>query len=90
MSLRATIYIRQLRYEEAKNVLLRELDRAFCAGYEEVEIIHGIGTYTLRKMAEQELKKLDYVDPIPAQMNPGSLVVRLLIPNKSELKKYME
>lgn len=79
-----------MRFDEARNKLLSELDKHFFAGQPEVEIIHGIGNYVLRNMVLAELKKLDYVRIQDAGFhpNPGSLKVTLLGPEKSVLDRY--
>jgi len=85
----AQIYIRQMRFEEARQKLLQEIENHFFAGHSEVEIIHGIGNYILRRMAEQELGKLDYVRLSDSyQSNPGSLRVTLLTPDPGILESY--
>lgn len=86
----AQIYIRQMRFDEAKQKLLGEIDRLFFAGESEVEIIHGIGNYILRNMALAELAKLDYVrvNSDNFNPNPGSLKVTLLIPDPGVLQSY--
>lgn len=89
MANRVTIYIRKLRYQEAKNRLLHELDKAFANGYLEAEIIHGIGTYTLRKMVEEEIAKLDYVRPCSHQPNPGAYHVQFLQIPDDLRKEYL-
>lgn len=87
-----TIYIRKLRYNEAKTKLLRELDKAFVNCESEVEIIHGIGTYTLRKMVETEIDKIEYAEIImhDARLNPGALRVKLLSVDPGIMKKYID
>ncbi|HNE20768.1 MAG TPA: Smr/MutS family protein [Turneriella sp.] len=85
----AQIYIRQMRFDDARQKLLREIERHFFAGESEVEIVHGIGDYILRKMAEQELSKLDYVRMGDSyHTNPGSLRVTLLTPDPGLLDSY--
>ena len=86
----AQIYIRQMRFDEARNKLLSEVERLFFAGESEAEIVHGIGNYVLRKMAISELKKLDYViiDESGFNPNPGSLKIRLMIPDPGILERY--
>ena len=82
------IYIRKLRYEEAKRLLIREIESFFYQGVEDVSIVHGVGDYILRNMVLQELAKIDYVQILEqAHFNPGSLKVRLLIPPKEVLKR---
>lgn len=85
-----SIYIRKLRFEEAQSKFLRELDSYFVQGIEEIEVIHGIGQHILRRMVEQEVEKLDYVEivqqPLP---NPGALKLKLLVPPKHERDQYL-
>jgi dsDNA-specific endonuclease/ATPase MutS2 len=84
------IYIRQMRYEEARTKLLAEIESLFFAGTPEVEVVHGIGNYILRRMAEKELSHLDYVEILSPGFyaNPGSMRVRLLIPDPGTLQSY--
>ena len=84
------IYIRQMRFDEARNKLLSEIEKFFFAGESEVEIVHGIGNYILRKMVITELAKLDYVrvEDSGFNPNPGSLKVRLLTPDPGIMKTY--
>jgi dsDNA-specific endonuclease/ATPase MutS2 len=90
-NMRPVIYIRKLRFEEARAKLLREIEHHFFAGASEVEIVHGIGDYVLRRMAEQELKKLDYVSITEVtNPNPGSLRIKLLVPDPGVLESYRE
>lgn len=90
MSALPEIYIRQMRYDEARNKLLAEIERLFFAGESEVEVVHGIGNYILRKMAVTELGKLDYVSISDSGFNPnpGSLKVRLLVPDPGRMDTY--
>jgi dsDNA-specific endonuclease/ATPase MutS2 len=90
MSLFKEIYIRRLRFDEAKHKLLSDLEHLFFQGVTDVEIVHGIGNYVLRNMAIEELKKLDYVafDDISFNPNPGSLKIRLLTPDQGLLETY--
>lgn len=86
-----TIYIRKLRFEEARRKFLREIEQAFLAGESEVEVIHGIGTYTLRRMVEDEAGRLDYVyvQDTTGHLNPGSVRLTLLSPGQDMLNKYL-
>jgi dsDNA-specific endonuclease/ATPase MutS2 len=90
MSYLPQIYIRQMRYDEARNKLLQEIEKFFYQGVSELEIVHGIGNYILRRMAEKELAALDYVQILEAGYypNPGSMRVRLLIPDPGVLETY--
>lgn len=84
------IYIRQMRFDEARNKLLADIEKFFFAGETEVEIVHGIGNYILRKMVIAELAKLDYVriNDSGFNPNPGSLKVQLLSPDPGILETY--
>jgi dsDNA-specific endonuclease/ATPase MutS2 len=85
----AQIYIRRMRFDEARQKLLQDIEHLFFAGESEVEIVHGIGDYVLRRMAEQELSKLDYVRMSDSyHTNPGSLRVTLLTPDLGLLDSY--
>jgi len=76
-----------MRYEEARIFFRAELEKFFFRGFELVEVVHGVGTYTLRNMILDEIHNLDYVNIIDSH-NPGSLLLELLVPDKSALKKY--
>lgn len=82
-----TIYLRKLRYEEARSKLLSELEKAFMAGETCVEVVHGIGTYTLKKMVEKEVAQIDYVDILESQ-NPGSALLEVYPPEPHILRQY--
>lgn len=78
-----------MRFDDARQKLLQEIETHFFAGAAEVEIVHGIGDYVLRRMAEAELSKLDYVRISEAcHTNPGSLRVTLLTPDPGLLESY--
>ncbi len=79
-----------MRFDEARNKLLSEIERLFFAGESEVEIVHGIGNYILRKMVLLELAKLDYVSISDSGFNPnpGSLKVKLLVPDPGVFNTY--
>ena len=84
------IYIRKLRYEDAKKKLLQEIESLFLKGAERVRIIHGVGEHILRKMAVQELSRLDYIEIIEdenIQKNIGQLEIRLLLPDPELLRQ---
>lgn len=86
-----TIYIRKLRYEEARQKFLQEIEHAFYQGISEVEIIHGVGTYTLRNMLLKEIKRIDYISISNEwNSNPGSLKVLLAVPDAGLMKKYID
>lgn len=86
-----TIYIRKKRFEEARTLFLKEIEKAFTKGEREVEVIHGIGEHILRKMVLNECSKIDYVRVQESHFhsNPGVLKLELLIPDPSLLKKYL-
>ena len=75
-----------MRYHEAKSYFRTELEKYFYRGCEVVEVVHGIGTYTLRNMILEEIKHLDYVNIIESS-NPGSLLLELLVPENNVIKK---
>lgn len=54
------IRIRKMKYENARNLFLRELDHAFCNGYLEVKVLHGIGQEILKKMVYNEVENITY------------------------------
>jgi len=86
------IYIRKLRFSEAKDKFLKEIESCFAKGIDIVEVIHGIGTYTLRNMVIEEVKNLDYVDFLhepEITFNPGSIKLVIQIPDKSRLNQYL-
>lgn len=82
------ITIRKLRYEEAKIKLEREMNEAFLAGEEFVDILHGIGEGVLKRMAEEYVtgsgfSRLVQSDPLFRQ-NPGITMVQLFPPQFSK------
>lgn len=79
-----------MRFDEARNKLLSEIEQHFFAGEREVEIIHGIGNYVLRNMTLAELAKIDYVriNSNSFNPNPGSLKVDLLVPDPGTMATY--
>ncbi|MDF3819425.1 Smr/MutS family protein [Leptospira sp. 96542] len=86
-----TIYIRQLRFEEARTKLERELNDAFMDGESFVEILHGIGEGILRKMALEYVGSCDFLklverDPM-IRTNPGSTLVEILAPSKEYINR---
>lgn len=86
------IYIRQMRYEEARAKLLQEIEMAFADGIEILEIVHGIGSYTLAQMVKRECQKIPYLvlKEDLFYFNPGSVRYEVLIPHKDKLKTYLE
>jgi hypothetical protein len=82
-----------MRYDEARALLVAELDRAFMDGVERVTVLHGIGDGILRKMVIDVAGSLDYAEVVPVDphaigKNPGVTVLHLLIPGRALLKKY--
>ncbi len=77
------IYIRRLTYLDAKKKLLEDIEYLFFRGHTRAKVIHGIGTYTLRKMVVKEISKIDYVKIIenPFSNNLGELEIELLVPD---------
>jgi len=81
-----TITIRQLRFEEARIKLEREMNDAFMAGEEFVEVLHGIGEGILKRMAIDYVESCDFLklverDPM-IRTNPGTTLVQVLSPSK--------
>lgn len=85
------IYIRKLRYEEAKIKLEREIHSAFMEGETFVEVIHGIGEGKLKQLTIEFAQSTDFLkiyDPGDfVQTNPGSTKLEILSPTKNYLKK---
>jgi DNA mismatch repair protein MutS2 len=57
----SSIMVRGLTVDEALPDVERYLDQAYRAGYDQVTVIHGRGTGTLRKVVQELLKSLPYV-----------------------------
>ena len=79
---RYPIYLRQLRYYEAEEKLIKEIDQAFVKGYSQVEVIHGLSGGTLRKLTRTVAEAHPLVESImPFQSrlhhNPGSTILIL-------------
>jgi DNA-nicking Smr family endonuclease len=87
------VYIRKMRFEEARRKLERELDKAFLEGETLVEVVHGVGEEVLKKMTIEFVSSRDYlrIFQVPSfiHQNPGSTKVEILSPSKKDLKKYM-
>lgn len=84
-----TIYIRQMRYEEARIKLDRELNDAFMDGETFVEIMHGIGEGVLKRMAIDYVTSCSFLklverDPM-FRGNPGATLVEVLAPSREYL-----
>lgn len=88
------IRIRQLRYEEAREKLEREIQEAYVAGETYIEILHGIGEGILKKMAIDYVNSQDYLRllerPAMLRQNPGTTQVEILTPPPDLLKKYLK
>ena len=56
-----SIMVRGMTTDEALPDVERYLDQAYRAGYDQVAVIHGRGTGTLRKAVQELLKTLSYV-----------------------------
>ena len=86
----STIYLRKLRVAEARRTLLKELDAYFMKGINNVDIVHGVGTYTIRNMVREEITKIDYAVIVEDdyQQNYGITRVKLLCPSEDILKSY--
>lgn len=87
----ASIYIRKMRFQEAKEKFLQDIEKLFCQGIEEVEVIHGVGEYVLRNMVEKEIESIDYVELLQQAIpNPGALRLKILVPPKETMARYFE
>lgn len=58
------IYIRQLPYEEAELILIKELDQYYLQGVSRIRIVHGKGKGILKKMVWDYLSKQYFVKKI--------------------------
>lgn len=86
-----TIYIRKMRFEEAKLKLEREINDAFMDGESYVEIVHGIGEGILKRMAVDYVESCDFLklldrDPM-FRGNPGATQVEILAPSKEYINR---
>ena len=84
-----TIIIRKLRFEDAKQKFLTELEQAFFKSHSQIEVLHGIGNYTLRDMVWNEIHKIDYADVRKHFFNPGISIIELHLPDEEILRKYI-
>lgn len=86
------IVIRKKRWQEARSIFLKEIEFHLSKGTQEVEVLHGIGDYILRKMVIAEVEKIDYVEilftPEGVRPNDGVLRLKILMPDKSRLDNY--
>jgi dsDNA-specific endonuclease/ATPase MutS2 len=85
------ISIRQMRYEEARIKLEREMNDAFMDGEEYVEILHGIGEGILKRMAIDYVESCGFLkllerDPM-FRGNPGTTQVQVLAPSKEYINR---
>lgn len=77
------VYIRKMRYDEARFKLERELHQAFMDGETVVEIVHGIGEGILKKMAMEFVESSGFLklsERSPLFDNPGTTRVEVLGP----------
>ncbi len=85
------IYIRKMRYEDAKYKLEREIHTAFLEGENFVEVIHGIGEGKLKELTLNFVKEHEFLrlfeTPDFVSTNPGSTKIEILSISKKELKK---
>ncbi|MDZ4725748.1 MAG: Smr/MutS family protein [Leptospira sp.] len=86
-----TIYIRQLRFEEARIKLEREMNDAFMEGESFVEIMHGIGEGILKRMAIDYVQSCGFLklverDPM-FRGNPGTTLVEVLAPSREYINR---
>ncbi|MDX1959351.1 MAG: Smr/MutS family protein [Leptospiraceae bacterium] len=88
------IYIRKMRYEEARLKLEREIHEAFLNGDSLVEIVHGLGEGKLKQMTIEFVKSHEFLKVYDTssfiQPNPGSTKVEILCPDKFAMKRYIK
>jgi dsDNA-specific endonuclease/ATPase MutS2 len=86
-----TIYIRKMRYEEAKAKLDKEINNAFMEGETLVEVIHGIGEGKLKQLTIDYVRENGFLRLFESgdfvYTNPGSTKIEILAPDKNTLKK---
>lgn len=74
----ASLDLHGLTVDEARNRVAGYISRAILAGHERVEIIHGIGSGTLKDMVARDLGSIAAVRAVkPHPSNPGVTVVFL-------------
>jgi dsDNA-specific endonuclease/ATPase MutS2 len=87
------IYIRKMRYDEARIKLDREMQTAFLDGETIVVVVHGIGEGKLKQMTMDYVKEHDYLKIYNTEMyiqpNPGVTKVEIFSPDKSYLKRHV-
>lgn len=86
------IRIRELRYDEAKALLEKELNRAFMDGEMRVHVLHGIGDGILKKMTLEVASSFSFtrIGTQEINPNPGVTVIDILTADPSLLRKYMK
>lgn len=79
------IYIRQMRYEQAKQKLINELEKHYRMKTQTVRIIHGIGQCILREMVIEEVKEISYVKIKEDffEDSPATLLLEIFPPDKN-------
>ena len=84
------IYIRKMRYEEAKYKLEQEIHAAFMDGETLVEVIHGVGEGVLRQLTLDTISLYDFLLLSQSKYtydNLGTTRIEILAPDKAKLKK---
>jgi hypothetical protein len=88
------IIIRKLRFEEAKRKLEREIQEAFLAGENSVEVLHGIGEGKLKQLTLDLILEYDYLKLLNTESwintNPGITKIEILGITKKELDRYIK
>ncbi len=86
------IYIRKLRFEEARYKLERELQDAFMEGETLVQVIHGIGEGKLKQLTLDIASNYDFLRVINTESykepNPGVTNLEVMGLDKQDLKRY--
>ena len=67
----STLNLRQKRFEDAEEMLIRYLDDCLAAGMKKVFILHGKGEGILKSMVWGYLKKCNFVASFDFEMMPG-------------------
>lgn len=87
------VVIRKEKYNEAKKILLKEIEKAFLNSEQELEVLHGIGEYKLQNMIVEECEKIDYAEVIAkdtaVRQNDGITKIKILSLEKSKLSEYV-
>ncbi len=86
------IYIRKMRYEEAKYKLERELNDAFMEGETLVQVVHGIGEGKLKQLTLAIASGYDFLRIVNTESyiapNPGVTKFEIMGLDKQDLKRY--